>query len=186
MKAIKKYWILFSTVFLISASTNGGYAIVAVMKEKFVRKYHWIEEEEMLDLLSIGQSAPGPIAVNTSLLVGYRVAGYPGAFITLLGVILPPLLIMSLLTIFYNRMIASPAVRVFLKGMQAGVAALLVNVTIDLFTNIAKKHDKLFYLLMLLAFLYARFLDFSTLYLALFMAIAGLLKMRFLSKEIRP
>lgn len=73
------YWKLFSSTFYLSAFTfGGGFVIIPLMKKKFVDNLHWIEEEEMLDLTAIAQSSPGAIAVNASILVGYRVAGWSG------------------------------------------------------------------------------------------------------------
>ena len=74
-----RLWKLFSSTFMLSAFTfGGGYVIVTLMKERFVDRYHWIEEEEMLDMTAIAQSAPGPIAVNGAIVVGYKLAKIPG------------------------------------------------------------------------------------------------------------
>jgi len=78
-KDIKFYWTLFYSTFSLSAFTiGGGYVIVPLMRKKFVEELDWIDEEEMLNLVAISQSAPGPIAVNTSIMVGYRLAGVRG------------------------------------------------------------------------------------------------------------
>lgn len=89
-----KYWQLFLSTFKLSACTfGGGFVIIPLMRERFVKELHWIEEEEMLDLTAIAQSSPGSIAINTSILVGYHVAGITGALITVVGAALPPLII---------------------------------------------------------------------------------------------
>lgn len=89
-----KYWQLFLSTFKLSACTfGGGFVIIPLMRERFVKELHWIEEEEMLDLTAIAQSSPGSIAINASILVGYHVAGIPGALITVVGAALPPLII---------------------------------------------------------------------------------------------
>ena len=89
-----KYWQLFLSTFKLSACTfGGGFVIIPLMRERFVKELHWIEEEEMLDLTAIAQSSPGSIAINASILVGYNVAGIPGALITVVGAALPPLII---------------------------------------------------------------------------------------------
>ena len=81
-----KYWQLFLSTFKLSACTfGGGFVIIPLMRERFVKELHWIEEEEMLDLTAIAQSSPGSIAINASILVGYHVAGIPGALITVVG-----------------------------------------------------------------------------------------------------
>ena len=83
MNKTNKLWILFSSTFAISALTSGGYVIVSMMRKKFVDQLHWLEEDEMLDLTSIAQSTQGPVAVNASILVGYRISGLRGALITI-------------------------------------------------------------------------------------------------------
>lgn len=90
----KDYLTLFTSTFTLSAFTfGGGFVIIPLMRKKFVEQLHWIDEEEMMDLTAIAQSSPGAIAVNASILVGYRVAGVPGALVTVLGTVLPPLII---------------------------------------------------------------------------------------------
>ena len=94
---------LFTSTFYLSAFTfGGGYVIIPLMRKKFVEQFHWIEETEMLDLTAIAQSAPGPIAVNASILIGYRLAGFAGAMVSTLGTVLPPLIILSLISLAYT------------------------------------------------------------------------------------
>ena len=175
---------LFTTTFLISASTSGGYAIVGMIKDKFVNKKKWLSENEMMDLLAIGQSTPGPIAINTSILVGYRVAGMLGAIVTMLGTTLPPLIIMSIVALCYEQFKDIQIIRYFMHGMQAGVAALLVSVTIDLFINLTKLKSILNYILLVIAFILIRFTDVNILFIALGCAVAGIIKI-FTIKEVK-
>ena len=94
----KKYIKLFLSTFKISACTfGGGFVIIPLLRRKFVEELGWIDEQEMMDLTAIAQSSPGAIAVNASILVGYRVAGIPGAMLTVLGTVLPPLIIISVI-----------------------------------------------------------------------------------------
>lgn len=94
---------LFISTFYLSAFTfGGGYVIVTLMKKKFVDQYHWIEEEEMLDLVAIAQSAPGAIAVNGAIVVGYKLAGIAGTITAVIATILPPFLVISVISIFYE------------------------------------------------------------------------------------
>ena len=89
-------WKLFiSTLYLSAFTFGGGYVIVTLMKKKFVDDYHWIGENEMLDLVAIAQSSPGPIAVNGAIVVGYKLAGMPGVLVAIIGTIIPPFLIIS-------------------------------------------------------------------------------------------
>ena len=183
MNKTNKLWILFSSTFAISALTSGGYVIVSMMRKKFVDQRHWLEEDEMLDLTSIAQSTPGPVAVNASILVGYRISGLSGALITMLGTILPPLIIMSIVAVCYQVFCSNLYVRYFLKGMQAGVAALIFNVVIDLFHGVFKQKSWLSNLLMLGAFLLNLFTEINVFWIALFCAGAGIIKTLLLQKK---
>lgn len=172
----RKLWQLFSTTFLISASTSGGYAIVGLIKDRFVKDKKWIEEDEMVDLLAIAQSSPGPIAINTSILVGYRVCGISGAIVTMLGTTLPPLIIMSIVAAFYEQFKDIQIVKYVMHGMQAGVAALLVSVTMDLNANLAKQKSILSYVLFVIAFILVRYTDINVLFIAIGCAMVGIIR----------
>ena len=90
----KRLWKIFWSTFYLSAFTfGGGYVIVSLMKKKFVDEYHWIEEEEMLDLVAIAQSAPGAIAVNGAIVIGYKLAGIAGILTAIAGTVIPPFLL---------------------------------------------------------------------------------------------
>ena len=152
--SVQTYWKLFSSTFLLSAFTfGGGYVIVPLMKKRFVDDLGWLEEQEMLDLTAIAQSAPGPIAVNASILVGYRVAGAPGAALTILGTVLPPFLILSVISLFYAAFAANRVVAALLRGMQAGVAAVICSVVVDMAGGILREGRRLPNLIMAAAFL---------------------------------
>ena len=85
--------IFISTLYLSAFTFGGGYVIVTLMKKKFVDEYRWIEEDEMLDLVAIAQSAPGAIAVNGAIVVGYKLAGSAGALTAIIATIIPPFVI---------------------------------------------------------------------------------------------
>ena len=128
-KDLKFFWTLFISTFTLSAFTfGGGYVIVPLMRKKFVETLGWIDEEEMLDLIAIAQSAPGPIAVNSSIIIGYRLAGIPGALVTTFGTVLPPMVILSAISQFYTAFRDNVVVSLVLKGMGIGVAAVIVDV----------------------------------------------------------
>ena len=86
-KVLQKLFL--STLYLSAFTFGGGYVIVTLMKKKFVDEYHWIEENEMLDLVAIAQSSPGPIAVNGAIVVGYKLAGMIGVLVSIIGTIIP-------------------------------------------------------------------------------------------------
>ena len=122
---------LFASTFKLSACTfGGGFVIIPLMRKKFVEELHWIEEEEMMDLTAIAQSSPGAIAVNASILVGYHVAGIKGALTTVVGTILPPLIIISIISMFYAAFRDNIYVSMAMTGMLVGNIS---NIFLDYF-----------------------------------------------------
>ena len=94
----KTLWKLFiSTLYLSAFTFGGGYVIVTLMKNKFVDDYGWISEEEMLNFVAIAQSAPGAIAVNGAIVIGFKLAGFMGVIVSILGTIIPPFIVISLI-----------------------------------------------------------------------------------------
>lgn len=155
---------LFTSTFALSAMTfGGGYVIVSLMKKKFVDELGWLSEEEMLNFTAIAQSAPGPVAVNASILLGYRMAGAAGAAVAILGTVLPPMITLSVISLFYTAFRDSPLVGAVLKGMRAGVAAVIADVVIGLTANLAKERDLLSVLLAGASFLALWLLDVNIL-----------------------
>ena len=127
------YWDLFIATFQLSMFTlGGGYVIVPLMRKKFMEEKHWIDEEEMMDLTAIAQSAPGSMAVNASILVGYRLAGITGVLVTVLGTVLPPLIILTVVSMFYSAFKSNVYVAMAMKGMQACMAAIIIDVVITM------------------------------------------------------
>ena len=106
--------------------------IVSLLKTKFVDELHWIDENEMLDLVAIAQSSPGAIAVNGAIVVGYKLAGLPGIVSAILGAILPPFVILSVISVFYQAFRDNFAVQAMLSGMKSGVGAVIVSVVYDM------------------------------------------------------
>ena len=137
---------LFASTFKLSACTfGGGFVIIPLMRKKFVEELHWIEEEEMMDLTAIAQSSPGAIAVNASILVGYHVAGIKGALTTVIGTILPPLIIISIISMFYAAFRDNIYVSMAMTGMLAGVAAVICDVVFTMGKEVlSKKKDSSF------------------------------------------
>lgn len=152
-KNFTMYWKLFSSTFYLSAFTfGGGYVIVPLMRKKFVEELKWIEEKEMMDMVAIAQSSPGALAVNTSIIIGYRCAGILGAFVTVLGTVLPPLIVLSIVSYFYDSFISIKWIRTLLFGMQAGVAAVICDVVWTMASDVARQSQKVFIVVMLVAF----------------------------------
>ncbi len=169
------YLNLFFSTFTLSAFTfGGGYVIVPLMHKRFAKELKWIDEDEMLDLVAIGQSAPGPIAINASILVGYRMAGIPGAVLTILGTVLPPLITITAISFFYIAFRSNKIIQSLLKGMQAGVAAVIVDVVITMAAKIIKNKKLLPVSVMILSFIAASFFNVNIVIILLICAILGL------------
>lgn len=141
-KDLKFYWKLFSSTFTLSAFTfGGGFVIIPLMRKKFVEEYHWIEEDEMLDMTAIAQSSPGAIAVNASIIIGYRLAGILGSFITILGTVLPPLIILTVISYFYAAFRDNQTVQALMKGMRVGVAAVIADVVYSMGKSVVQEKN---------------------------------------------
>ncbi len=153
MEKLKKLLRLFLSMLYISAFTfGGGFVISSFMKKKFVDELHWIEEEEMLDLIAIAQSSPGAIAVNCAVLVGWRVGGFAGMLAAVIGTVIPPVLIIVIVSLFYNAFSENRYIALLLRGMQAGVAAVIADVCFDLGGKVVKSRSVFHIAVMLLAF----------------------------------
>ncbi|HHU32800.1 MAG TPA: chromate transporter [Clostridia bacterium] len=174
-KNYQLFFKLFLYTFYLSAFTfGGGYVIVPLMRKKFVEQLQWIEEDEMLNLISIAQSAPGAMAVNTSILVGYHLAGFLGAFVTILGTILPPLITLSLIALIYTAFKESRVVNAVLKGMSAGVAAVVLDAVIKMGKRIWQEKKIFMQLLMAGAFIAIFFFEVDVKVIILASGILGL------------
>lgn len=145
--------LFFSTLYLSAFTFGGGYVIVTLMKDKFVDQLHWIDESEMLDMVAIAQSSPGPIAVNGAIVVGYKLAGIPGVFSAVTGAVIPPIVILTLVSMFYQAFQNSLAIHSLLSGMKSGVGAVIISVVYDMGTGIVKSRDFVLLLIMAAAFL---------------------------------
>lgn len=165
---------LFWTVFVLSACTfGGGFVIVSLMKKKVVEERHWLEEDEMLDITAIAQSSPGPIPVNASVLLGYRLHGILGSLTAVTGTILPPMILLSVIAVFYDQFRSNALITTALAVMRAGVAAVICDVVINLAKNVLATRHILYIALMLVTFIMAYFLDISVMLIILFCLAAG-------------
>lgn len=175
---------LFTSTFYLSAFTfGGGFVIIPLMKKKFVEDLQWIEEDEMLNLAAIAQSSPGAVAVNAAILLGYRVAGILGALVTIFGTVLPPLIIISVISFFYTAFRENIVVNAVLKGMQAGVAAVIADVVLNIGGNVIREKELVSALVMLCAFISTFFLKINVMYIILVCGCIGAVKILLQAKK---
>lgn len=124
---MSRYFELFYSFFKIGLFTfGGGYAMIPIIQREMIDRRHWIEEKEFFDLLTLAQSAPGPIALNTAVFVGYKLYGYWGAIVSLLGVVIPSFSIILFVAIFFSQIRENAIVDAAFKGMRPVVVALML------------------------------------------------------------
>ena len=167
-------WQLFFATLYISACTfGGGFVIVTFMRRRFVEQLHWLDEREMLDFTALAQSAPGAIAVNAAVLVGWRVAGFCGMLAAALGTVLPPMVILSVISLGYRAFADNRYVALALRGMQAGVAAVVLDVVCGLGGTVLRERSPLHIAVMAAAFVAGALLGANVVYVILAAALAG-------------
>ena len=161
-------WQLFCSMFMLSACTfGGGFVIVSLMKKEFVEKLNWLQEDEMLDVTAIAQSSPGPIPVNASVIIGYRIKGIIGSLTAVLGTIIPPMVIISIIAIFYKQFRSNVIIAIALQVMRAGVAAVIFDVVLNLAKNVCATKRFIYISLMIISFFCAVVLDISAMLIIL-------------------
>ena len=169
-------WLFCINLFISAFTFGGGFVIVTFMKRKFVDTLHWLDEQEMLDFTALAQSSPGAIAVNAAILVGLKICGAAGMAAAVLGTILPPMIILSVISFFYSAFSSNLFVALALKGMQAGVAAVILDVAWDLGEGVVKKKSLYLNLILAGAFAADFFLGVNVIYIILAAAGAGILR----------
>ena len=170
-----RLWTLFTSMLTISSFTfGGGFVIVTLMKRRFVDELGWMDEDEMLDIAAMAQSTPGAIAVNAAVLTGTRVGGTIGMLVAVLGTVIPPVVLLSVLSLCYEAFRQLYPVRLALAGMQAGVAAVILDVAWGLGKNVVRKKDRVDLVLMALVFIAQWFINLNTAVIILSAAAVGL------------
>lgn len=166
---------LFFVFFRLSMVTfGGGYVIISMMEKEFCERRQWMKKEEMQDIVTLAQSVPGPVAVNASVLAGYGMRRRRGAVAGVIGMALPPLLIILIISAFYSQFQSSGVVAAVLTGIRAGMAAIVLDVALSMCSSAIQK-DRLRNLLVILAvFLASAGLGISaTVIIIVFLAIGA-------------
>lgn len=152
-KNLSLYLWLFKVNFFISAFTfGGGYVVIPMIRKYFVTEKHLFSEDELMDMAAIAQSSPGAIAINLAVLAGFRSAGFSGAVLCGVSSVLPPFLILSVISTCYQVFRDLPVVAAVLKGMEAAVGALIVDIVFDMGAAVLKEKKPFFASLMPAAF----------------------------------
>lgn len=175
MKKINLLEIFMIFLKISSFTFGGGYTIIPVIKDEFSSKRNLITEEDMLDIIAIGQSGPGAMAVNTSILTGYKIAGFSGAIAATLGAAIPCIVIITIISYFYKQFSENALIQTILKAMSGAISAILLLTTYDLFKQATKKYKLYAYIAMTFAFVASMFLGIKTGLIILSLALAGLI-----------
>jgi chromate transporter len=181
---VKKYWEMFVTFFKIGAFTiGGGYAMVPLIEKEVVGNKRWIEKEEFIDMLALAQSAPGPIAVNTAVFVGYKTGGYPGIILTVLGSVLPSFIIILIIAGLFTGIKDNPAVEKIFKGIRPAVVALIAAPVYRLAKNSGINRKTI--AIPVTVVLMVVFVKISAVYVILASALGGILFMKYGRKIVK-
>ena len=169
----KRLWALFCTFFKIGAFTfGGGYAMIPLIQKETVDNKKWITDDDILEIIAIAESTPGPIAINAATFVGYRTCGVLGAACATLGVVLPSFLIILAISYVLREFQELKAVQYAFNGIRAGVLALLFKALWGMYKKSPKGWAA--YVVMGCAFVMTAFLDINVLLVIIFCAVFGL------------
>ena len=174
----KIYLSVFAAFFKLGLFTfGGGYAMIPLLQDEFVNKRKWIEENELVDMITVSESTPGPVAINCATYIGYSRGGVAGSVFATLGVVTPPFIIIFLISLFFDKFMEFQLFAAAFKGINAAVALLIVFAGLKLFKN-AKKN--LLSIIMLSAVAVASILielfswNFSAIYFILIGGVSGI------------
>ncbi|CAM2884727.1 chromate transporter [Hathewaya histolytica] len=179
---MKKYLDMFLTFFKIGAFTlGGGYAMVPLIEKEVVHNKKWIEQDEFIDMLALAQSSPGPIAVNVSVFVGYKVSGFIGCIVTILGSILPAFLIILAIVSVFTDFQSYPLVKKAFLGIRPAVVSLIVVPVINMIKN--SKSPKAYIPIVLLVIFLVYVIKINPIIIIVFSAIVGIIFFKY--KEVK-
>lgn len=172
---------IFLSFFKIGLFTfGGGYAMIPLIQQEMISRRKWIAEKEFLDLLTLAQSVPGPIAVNTSVFVGYKLRGLRGAAAALLGTVLPSFSIILCIALFFADIRQNPFVDAAFKGMRPAVVALIIGPVLSL----SRGMHRVLYVVIALSALLIWGAGWSPIYVLLLAAAAGIARELAIARKI--
>ena len=171
---LKKLFALFFTFMKIGAFTfGGGYAMIPLIQRETVEKWKWISDDDILEIIAIAESTPGPFAINSATFIGYRVAGFWGSFMATFGVILPSFVIITIISYVLNEFQHLKAVSYAFNGIRAGVLALIIKSLWSMYKKMPK--NLVSYIIAVIAFVAVAFLNINVLIVIVSCAILGLI-----------
>ncbi len=179
---LKRFWTLFAVFFKIGAFTfGGGYAMIPLIEREVAEKRGWIRSQDMLDIIAIAESTPGPIAINTATFVGYKTAGVLGAACATLGVVLPSFLIISIISFVLAEFREFKPVQFAFNGIRAGVLALIIKALWSMYKKCPK--SPVAYIIMAASFVVAAFTNVNVIFIIIGAAAFGIITSRVMARR---
>ena len=176
---------IFLTFFKIGAFTfGGGYAMIPLIQREAVENHHWVTDEDILDIVAIAESTPGPIAVNAATFVGYRVRGFWGAVVATLGVVLPSFVIILAISYVLAQFRQLKAVQYAFQGIRAGVLVLMLKALVKMFKT--NRKGILAYVIMGLSFVLTAVCKVNTFLVIALCAVVGLVTAMAAERRLKP
>jgi len=181
---LKKLLAVFISFFKIGAFTfGGGYAMIPIIQAEAVEKHGWISDDDILEIIAIAESTPGPIAINTATFVGYRTCGFFGAMLATLGVVIPSFVIILLISFLLREFADITAVKYAFMGIRAGVLALILKALWSMYKKSPKGIAA--YIVMAAAFVLTAFFNVNILIIIIGCAIFGLIASTYAARRDR-
>ena len=179
---LRLLWQIFITFFKIGAFTfGGGYAMVPLIQREASEKNGWVTDEDILDIVAIAESTPGPIAINSATFVGYRACGVPGSVCATLGVVLPSFIIILAISGILRQFQENVYVQYAFRGIRAGVLALIVKAMWGMYKKCKKNVPA--YIVMVAAFVLVAFVKVPVLWVIAGCAVFGIVTYYAVEKE---
>ena len=179
---LKTLWQVFASFFKIGAFTfGGGYAMIPLIQNEAVEKRGWVTDDDILEVIAIAESTPGPIAINSATFVGYRAAGVLGSMCATLGVVLPSFVIILAISFVLKQFQDIRAVQYAFQGIRAGVLALLCKSLWTMYKKSPKGWAA--YIVMAGAFILTAIFDFNVIFVIIGCGVFGLVTSTYLKKK---
>lgn len=179
---LKCLWTLFAVFFKIGAFTfGGGYAMIPLIEREIVENKKWITSQDMLDIIAIAESTPGPIAINTATFVGYKTAGVFGAACATLGVVLPSFIVISIISLVLAEFREFKPVQFAFNGIRAGVLALIIKALWSMYKKCPK--SPFAYIVTAASFVIAAFTNLNVIFIIIGAALAGIIASRVMARR---
>lgn len=181
---MNKIFNIFFTFFKIGAFTfGGGYAMIPLIQKEVAEKNKWITDEEILEIMAISESTPGPISVNVATFVGYKVAGFWGAFFGTFGLVLPSFMIIFFLASILKQVQNNEIVEYAFFGIRAGVLALIINSLCKMYKQVSKNFVS--YFIIIITFILSVLFNVNAIVIIILSALFGIVSSLYIERRLK-